>query len=582
MSETTREEGIRSEMVHTESVFVGFLQFLIKNYKDPLIQHAKVGEALLTSSEIEIVFKNVDELLGLSKKLLENLLKKNVDICQIFQRLDDQISKIYIPILRNSSQATSIALQAMEKRPAFAKFCQKREFTLNTLLVQPAQRITQYKTFLTALLKLSEEQPATEASKQQSSILQSSIKNLDHIARQSLRSLRWSAAAESWNKLERFGTQLPFNPNRTLILEGYLSKVNRKGSREEKQVWLFSDALAYGRVPFRIRRQNSKAKGLGTTSKKSPRSPTEQSGPVKLSQIFTFPSVEACKGSANSIRVLTPRKSPVFHAESALEQAQWVDEINKAVRAFQPDRGSGMAVFAPVWTENTSECMVCGGKFGLRGRHHCRHCGACVCQSCSSKKILLPHISNKKPSRVCDNCYNYVTVARLSDKQDKAVSNPYRITSLGLQANCLVTDLVGSVLRNSTDKETLAKKAFTPVDEDEDEDVDVGADIESGAAVASEGVGLDEGDDIPIEPIEKENGDHSELTSAWERYRQVDEHIIALQTQLKVYLQDRTDLDHLCRKLLQTEDMDTPLEQLMSLTDSETQLPPPFDDTSDM
>ena len=246
-------------------------------------------------------------------------------------------------------------------------------------------------------------------------------------------------------------------------------------------------------------------------------------------------------------------------------------------------------MFAPVWTENTSECMVCGGNFGLRGRHHCRHCGACVCQSCSSKKILLSHISNKKPSRVCDTCYNYLTVARISDKQD--VSNPFRITSLGLQANCLVTDLVGSVLRSSYDKEKFAETAFTPVDEDED--VDVGPGAVSDAAVASTSVEV-EGDAIPIhkhsDPIEKESGDRSELNSAWERYRQVDEHIIALQTQLKVYLQDRTDLDHLCRRLLHTEDMETPLEQLMSLdgsdanklADAETQLPPPLDEKSEM
>ena len=269
---------------------------------------------------------------------------------------------------------------------------------------------------------------------------------------------------------------------------------------------------------------------------------------------------------------------------AALEQAQWVDEINKAVRAFQPDRGSGMAVFAPVWTENTSECMVCAGKFGLRRRHHCRHCGACVCQSCSSKKILLPHISNKKLSRVCDTCYNYVTVARLSDKRDTGVSNPFRITSLGLQANSLVSDLVGSVLRHSADKQKCAEMAFTP----DDEDVDTGA---AGSAVATTpSVGVDDSANIAIE---KQNSDRAELTSAWEQYRQVDEHIIALQTQLKVYLQNRTDLDHRCRRLLQTEDMETPLEELMRLNGSDVNeladakpplppLPPLPDDVSEM
>lgn len=38
-------------------------------------------------------------------------------------------------------------------------------------------------------------------------------------------------------------------------------------------------------------------------------------------------------------------------------------------------------------------------------QHHCRSCGFVFCQTCSSKKLVLPQFGFSKPVRVCSTCH---------------------------------------------------------------------------------------------------------------------------------------------------------------------------------
>ena len=61
------------------------------------------------------------------------------------------------------------------------------------------------------------------------------------------------------------------------------------------------------------------------------------------------------------------------------------------------------ALIAPVWVPDdfSKDCQKCGVPFTfLRRRHHCRLCGALVCNECSSNRKLIP--TESKPVRVCD------------------------------------------------------------------------------------------------------------------------------------------------------------------------------------
>lgn len=57
------------------------------------------------------------------------------------------------------------------------------------------------------------------------------------------------------------------------------------------------------------------------------------------------------------------------------------------------------------WAE-AEVCQECGNKFGLTTRkHHCRHCGRCLCSRCSDQEVPILKFGLNKPSRVCQVCF---------------------------------------------------------------------------------------------------------------------------------------------------------------------------------
>ena len=86
---------------------------------------------------------------------------------------------------------------------------------------------------------------------------------------------------------------------------------------------------------------------------------------------------------------------------------------------FQAHDLAAKARAFPTWipSAETAVCMHCSKEFGFRRhRHHCRHCGWAVCDSCSPQKLQLnrwlenekPHTLREGPSpstlRVCTSC----------------------------------------------------------------------------------------------------------------------------------------------------------------------------------
>lgn len=68
----------------------------------------------------------------------------------------------------------------------------------------------------------------------------------------------------------------------------------------------------------------------------------------------------------------------------------------------------------PPWCDG-SNCYECVAKFGVTTRkHHCRHCGRLLCHKCSIKEIPIIKFDLNKPVRVCDICFDVLTLGGVS------------------------------------------------------------------------------------------------------------------------------------------------------------------------
>lgn len=179
---------------------------------------------------------------------------------------------------------------------------------------------------------------------------------------------------------------------RVLVGQGVLQKSCRKALKN-RRFFLFNDILVYGNIIVDMKRYS-----------KQHVIPLEE---VKL-------EILQDEGDRKNGWLICARgKSFAVYAATPGERREWMLHTEKCIKNRLASSGKAAASdHAAVWVPDNDapKCMRCSGKFTvINRRHHCRKCGAVVCNGCSSKKYLLP-AQSKKPLRVCDNCYQTLTL----------------------------------------------------------------------------------------------------------------------------------------------------------------------------
>ncbi|XP_056449983.1 rabankyrin-5 isoform X1 [Gadus chalcogrammus] len=116
------------------------------------------------------------------------------------------------------------------------------------------------------------------------------------------------------------------------------------------------------------------------------------------------------KGNANLCRAIVRAG-----ARLGVNNNQGVNIFNYQVATKQLlFRLLDMLTKEPPWCDG-SNCYECANKFGVTTRkHHCRHCGRLLCHKCSIKEIPIIKFDLTKPVRVCDICFDVMTLGGVS------------------------------------------------------------------------------------------------------------------------------------------------------------------------
>jgi hypothetical protein len=256
--------------------------------------------------------------------------------------------------------------------------------TLHALLITPVQRVPRYKLLLMELRK------QTRVDHTDIPFIDEALDGVGAAATFINETIRARENRENCAILEkRFTTKLNLAEGvhaRYVVKEGVLARVTRHGLKDY-YFHLFSDILLYSEEridkTFKLHRR------------------------IELTNASVQDKCHTAD-EPNAFSVSSTEKSFVCCAGDLTSKNGWLALLQETIASCKEQSKIDISndVIVPVWENSAGgNCVLCHKNFTiLRRRHHCRQCGALVCDACSDFRKLLKHIDAKKELRVCRPC----------------------------------------------------------------------------------------------------------------------------------------------------------------------------------
>jgi hypothetical protein len=240
---------IIEEIIATEKTYYSRLTATLDVYVVPLRE-----KGVLDMKDIQQQFGYWDVMVGIHKELYETMVKGkeagNCPMGQIFLGLSAYL-KIYQNYLVGFDGALTRRADLMTRNKDFAKFIEQAQqdprafgFAIETLLIEPVQRIPRYKMLLAELLKYTEDDHEDRPK------IVEALGKVADVAMQNNEAIRQRENSEKLMEIMMSiqpakRINLLDNPKRKLLRKGGLLRQCR---REVKPFtfWLFTDKLLYG------------------------------------------------------------------------------------------------------------------------------------------------------------------------------------------------------------------------------------------------------------------------------------------------------------------------------------------------
>jgi len=245
----TRIQVLR-EIFHTEQEYYNDLCIIVDHFFMTIS-----NRQLVSDEDLQKMFSSIHVIRGISEQLLEKMKEalstdeEEPSFGSLFSNMSEMMKK-YASYVSKQDEALETVEKCRKKHKAFAEFLQvminepiSRGLPLIAFLIKPTQRVCKYPLLLRELLKTMEDSHFDyENLKEALRVMEETTSYVNEKKREIERQSKMLQVAQV---LQGYASAKLITPNRYLVKESIVDKVNVHGKAQKRMMWLFNDLLLY-------------------------------------------------------------------------------------------------------------------------------------------------------------------------------------------------------------------------------------------------------------------------------------------------------------------------------------------------